>query len=74
MLLRGEKHGYVFTPLDSITASELAEAMDMMVAGIAAAIQAIPPAAVDLCYESLSDATRSHFEIKEYQAILVPGG
>lgn len=74
LAMGGQKRMYLYDPQPDITVAELAEVVSFLPCGIMVVIQAIPPQAVDVVFDSMSEGAKRHFQVKELSSIVVPRG
>jgi len=70
----GVKALYVFSPVDDITAHELASCTAILCIGSSQIVTRQHAPAADILYTHLSDGAKRHFRVREYSNVILPGG
>jgi len=68
----GTRAGYVYTPLDDITAAEMAQVAGMLQLWPMVAMRVVPQRMIDLAYERMTPGARRHFTVELRPAITIP--
>lgn len=74
LVLGGSDTKYAFIPFQDITAFELAEATVLLQAGPMVAMGRMDARICNMLYDSMSDGTKRHFEVKSPSGLIVPAG
>ncbi len=67
----GPKRMYIFVPQPDISVSELADALEILMFGMAGMLQAVPQDMVDHLYDGLSDGSKRHWQTRDMSEIAI---